>query len=180
MKARLFIASAFTALAAVPASAGVLYKSIGPNGVVQFSDTPPEQGAVVAQMQLADRNASATANRGAPIETSPALDDAVQRAGSQVDLAEHALAQARRTVWSEPDLLHVGSPHMSRTDRDRIAYYEKGVRLARLAMADVMRRKLRADAPMIAMAANTGWTPVNPSEARASNDWIAIRPADRR
>ncbi len=100
--------------------------------------------------------------------------------GRSLDVAEHALAQARRSVWSEPDVLHVSSTHLSRTDRERIDYYEKGVRLARLAVADAARRKLKADAPMIAMAANTGWAPVNAADARASNDWIAIRPADRR
>ena len=180
MGPRTFIAATLALLAAIPAPAAMLYKSIGPNGVVQFSDMPPEKGELVAQVQLGDRNAAAAPNVGSPVvESSQELDAALERASAQLDLAEHALALARRPVWSEPDVLHVSSPHLSPPDRDRIAYYENGVRLARRAVADAMRRKLKADAPLIAMAAATGWTPTNAADARAANDWTPIRPTAR-
>lgn len=180
MGLRAFTAAAFALLAAVPAPASMLYKSVGPNGVIRFSDTPPDKGQIVAQVPLPDSSAPAATNAGAPvIDASPELDAAVRRAGDQLDLAEHALAMARRPVWSEPDMLRVGSPHLTSADRDRIAFYEGGVRRARRGVADAMRRKLKAEAPMIAMAASTGWAPANPADARAANDWVPIRPAVR-
>lgn len=156
--------------ASIPASAATLYKSIGPNGVIQFSDTPPEKGQVLAQMALPDRSAPSDANPGAPIQ-GPAQDygAALEKVNAQLDLAEHALAQARRSVWTEPDTLHYGAVRMTRADRDRISYYEKGVRHARLAVADVMRRKLKADASVTLTASNE-WVPVP----------LPFRTADRR
>jgi hypothetical protein len=147
--------------ASLPVSAATLYKSIGPNGVIQFSDTPPEKGQVVAQMNLPDRGASPSANAGAPVQ-GPAqdYDAALDKANMQLDLAEHALAEARRPVWTEPDILHIAAPHAKRTDVERIAYYEKGVRHARLVVADLMRRKLKADAATLTVTASNEWVPV--------------------
>ena len=159
------------AAASIPAPAAMLYKSIGPNGVIQFSDTPPEKGQIVAQMVLPDRNAPATADAGAPVQA-PAqdYDAALDKANQQLDLAEHALAGARRPVWTEPDILHLGGAHMTRGDRERIAYYEKSVHHARLAVADVMRRKLKAQAASVTLTASNEWVPVP----------LPFRPEDRR
>jgi hypothetical protein len=147
--------------ASFPASAATLYKSIGPNGVIQISDTPPEKGQVVAQMALPDRGASPSANAGTPVQ-GPAqdYDAALDKANMQLDLAEHALAEARRSVWTEPDLLHIAAPRKTRSDVERIAYYEKSVRHARLEVADLMRRKLKADAAAPALTASNEWVPV--------------------
>ena len=152
---------AIVVAASLPVSAATLYKSIGPNGVIQFSDTPPEKGQVVAQMNLPDHNASPSANAGAPVQ-GPAqdYDAALEKANMQLDLAEHALAEARRPVWTEPDVLHVANTHPTRADYERIAYYEKGVRHARLAVADLMRRKLKADAATLTVTASNEWVPV--------------------
>ena len=152
---------AIVVAASLPVSAATLYKSIGPNGVIQFSDTPPEKGQVVAQMNLPDRGASPSANAGAPLQ-GPALDydAALDKANMQLDLAEHALAEARRPVWTEPDILHIGAPRMKRTDYERIAYYEKSVRFARLTVADLMRRKLKAEAATLTVTASNEWVPV--------------------
>lgn len=165
------LAIAFAAsVAALPAPAAMLYKSIGPNGVIQFSDVPPEKGQVVAQMALPDGNTANRADAATPAPPATDYDAALDKASAQLDLAEHALAQARRPVWSEPDVLHVaGGPRMTRADRDRISYYENGVRHARLAVADVMRRKLKAEASSVTLTASNEWVPVPP-----------IRTADRR
>jgi len=146
--------------ASLPVSAATLYKSIGPNGVIQFSDTPPEKGQVVAQMRLPDRG-SPSANAGVPVQ-GPAqnYDAALDKANMQLDLAEHALAEARRPVWTEPDILHIAAPRKTRADVERIAYYEKNVRHARLAVADLMRRKLKADADNPTLTASNEWVPV--------------------
>ena len=167
--ARLLVA--IVAAASIPASAATLYKSIGPNGVIQFSDTPPEKGQIVAQMALPDRSAPSDANAGAP-NPAPAqdYDAALDKVNAQLDLAEHALAQARRAAWTEPDVTHFGASHMSHADRERIAFYEKGVRHARLAVADAMRRKLKAEAASVTLTASNEWVPVPPP----------VRTADRR
>jgi len=156
--ARLF---AIVVAASIPASAATLYKSIGPNGVIQFSDTPPEKGQIVAQMALPDRNAPAGADAGSPVQT-PAqdYDAALDKANQQLDLAEHALAQARRPVWTEPDILHFAGSRLTRGDRERIAFYENGVRHARLAVADLARRKLKAQASSVTLTASNEWVPV--------------------
>ncbi|HEX4782205.1 MAG TPA: DUF4124 domain-containing protein [Usitatibacter sp.] len=158
--------AAIAAAIALPVPAAMLYKSIGPNGVVQFSDLPPEKGQVVAQMVLPDRDAAPKPGAGAPVAPPEEFDAALQKANVQLDLAEHSLATARRPVWSEPDVIHIVSRPIARPDRERIAYYEKNVRLARLAVADLMRRKLKADASTATMT--------------ASNEWVAVRPEDRR
>lgn len=157
---RAALLAAIVAALALPAPAAMLYKSIGPNGVVQFSDTPPEQGQVVAQMALPDRNAPARPDAGEPVQSAQDFDAALQETNAQLDLAEHALAVARRPVWSEPDLIHIALKPLARPDRERIAYYEKNVRLARLEVADLMRRKLKAEASAVTVTASNEWVPV--------------------
>ena len=155
-------------LACATTSASVLYKSIGPNGVVQFSDRPPENARLVAAIPMdappqVPALVAATPDPDAPRS---AVDAAVDKANAKVDLAEHALAQARLSVWSEPDVTKLGPQRMSRADRDRIAWYEREVRQARLSLADAMRRKIKADLAVT---------------LTASNDWQPyVRPTDRR
>lgn len=168
--ARILAIALALSLAASHASAAMLYKSIGPNGVIQFSDVPPEKGQIVAQMALPGGNAPPRADAGAPVLPAESYDGALDKANMQLDFAEHALAQARRSVWTEPDIIHVAGPRMTRADHDRISYFENGVRQARLAVADVMRRKLKADASAVTLTASNEWVPVPP----------AVRTEDRR
>jgi len=118
----LFVASAACGL---PADATVLYKSIGPNGVVQFSDTRPETGVVVEERIVS------AASDGAPIlgtadgvslfgfenplelaaDNGLELDDALAKANAQVDLAEHALALARASAWTRQEGLRLQTWH---------------------------------------------------------------------
>src|SRR5260221_14380751 len=81
-----------------PASAAVLYKSVGPNGVLQFSDLPPEQGQAVERIRIPDAAPSGATvtvaiDAGTPREDPAETDAAVARASAQLDLAEHALAE---------------------------------------------------------------------------------------
>jgi hypothetical protein len=132
---------------AAPADANVLYKSIAPNGVVQFSDTPPDGDAkIVEQRDLAapERAAVETAPvHVASIETLMG-DDAVARATAQVDLAEHALALARRGVWSPNEGVHLRGPARSAADESRIEYYKRGVLAARQTLLEVIKQRLAA------------------------------------
>src|SRR4051812_47024883 len=94
-------------LAVAPAGASTLYKSVGANGVIQFSDTPPSDSSMVVERRpietLTSVTAAAVASRGGLMNVAQSLDgdEYLVRANAQVDLAEHALALARRSMWSE-------------------------------------------------------------------------------
>jgi hypothetical protein len=133
------------ALASPGAGATVLYKSISPTGVVQFSDTPPENGVVVEQrLVISDAQGAG----GAPMELEMvpltafmnplglpadgiAPDDAIAQANAQVDLAEHQLALARNGTWDRREGLRLAHPRRGRGDDERIAFYERNLAAAR-------------------------------------------------
>jgi hypothetical protein len=128
-----------------PASAAVLYKSIGPGGVIQFSDTPPDGTAVVLEqraiggpMQVASLTPAANAMQ---VED---LDGAIGRANAQLDAAEHALALARRATGSGPEGLYMGAARVSSTDIERVEFCKRGVTLARQNLLDVLRQRMVA------------------------------------
>src|SRR6266480_4316861 len=93
-------ASMLLCAACGPLGAAVLYKSVDPNGTIQFSDLPPANAASeVKKLQIPDGSSSppmpALAQGPANEAAIHERDAAVQRASAQVDLAEHALALAR-------------------------------------------------------------------------------------
>jgi hypothetical protein len=151
---RLFLAllAAMLAGLAPPSGATVLYKSIGPHGVVQFSDTPPTQGAVVEIRIVSDAAPNGEAIAGPdglpllafanPLELAAdgaAPDDALARANAQVDLAEHQLALARNDTWERWEGLRLVSSHRSPADDERIAFYERNLAAARANLLAAMR-----------------------------------------
>lgn len=130
-------------LAAVPAGASMLYKSVGPNGVVQFSDTPPGDSSVVLERRPIDSIGSVR-----PVATTAVMnvslldaDDAVARASAQVDLAEHALALARRAMWSELEGLRLTTHRPSAPDMERVEFYKRGVLNARQNLMEMLRAR---------------------------------------
>jgi hypothetical protein len=131
------------AVASAPVAAATLYKSISPTGVVQFSDTPPADDAVIVERRPIGRNA--TAADGLPQVVQGALrvdaDDALARANEQVDQAEHALAMARRSTWSPLDGLRLTSARTTASDVERVEFYKRGVLLARQNLLDVLRQR---------------------------------------
>jgi len=137
-------------LACGPLGAAVLYKSVDPNGVILFSDTPPEKARDVAKLQIPDGAAGPArpllAQAQAPTneERLREMDTAVQRASAQVDLAEHSLAIARRSVWKEPEVGKLTAARMTRADVERIEFYKQGVKVARLALCELLQEKRRA------------------------------------
>lgn len=142
---------ALAAAALIPAAhAAVLYKSVGPNGVVEFSDTPPAGARVVDQRELGSAIGTLP---GMPQASTPpasprtaamealANDEEVLNASSQVDMAEHALALARRGMWAPMDGLKLRRVVRTTTDEERIEYYKRGLKLARQNLLDVMKRR---------------------------------------
>jgi len=152
---RLFLALLAAMLAGVAPSSGatVLYKSIGPHGVVQFSDTPPEQGSAVVEIRIvSDAAPSGEAIAGPdglpllafanPLELGAdgvPPDEALARANAQVDLAEHQLALARNDTWERWEGLRLVSSHRSPADDERIAFYERNLAAARANLLAAMR-----------------------------------------
>jgi hypothetical protein len=70
-----------------------------------------------------------------------ANDQEVLNASSQVDLAEHALALARRGVWAPMDGLKLRRIVRTNSDEERIDFYKRGLKLARQNLLDVMKRR---------------------------------------
>lgn len=145
------MALAACALWAPAASATVLYKSIGPHGVVQFSDTPPEQGVVIEERIVgsgSDGQPIAVTGDGSlafqnPLEISAEGSDPgpdLARANQQVDLAEHALALARSSTWTRREGLSLSTPRRAAEDNARIAHYEQSLRAARAQLLDLLNR----------------------------------------
>src|SRR5512140_2369104 len=145
------------AVAFVPrAEALVLYKSVSPTGVVEFSDMPPAGNAkLIEQRDLGARD------RGGMPQSSPTqlasmeslvTDEAVARASTQVDFAEHALALARRGVWSPYEGVRLKGPRRTASDEERIEYYKHNVLLARQALLEVLKERMSA-ASMTTVAA---------------------------
>ena len=141
----------FTLLCAAcgPLGAAVLYKSVDSNGTIQFSDLPPASAAGdVKRLQIPDGSSSppmpVLAQGPANEVTIRERDAAIQRASAQVDLAEHALALARRSVWSEPEPGKLTAVRMTRADVDRIEFYKQGVKVARLALCELLQERRRS------------------------------------
>jgi hypothetical protein len=144
--------AAFTALCLTcgPTGASVLYKSVDSNGTIVFSDLPPKDTRDVQKLQLPDGSSGpprallAQAQAPTSEEKLREMDAAVQRASAQVDVAEHALAVARRSVWSEPEPGKLTTARMTHADSDRIEFAKQGVKIARLALCELLQEKRRS------------------------------------
>ena len=137
----------FVATLVPAAHAGMLYKSIGPNGTVMFSDTPPSDDARIVEQREIGTSSSGTIFQGATgLDLAAQLIDAdavVARANAQLDQAEHELAEARRGTWSPRDGLGVEPTKATRSDIERIEYYKRGLKIARQQLMDVLRERKR-------------------------------------
>ena len=145
-------ALAACALAASPAWATVLYKSITASGVVQFSDTPPENAVIVEQRPVGEPSngqpvfgiaglpSLAFANPLEAVAEGAVPDEALAQANAKVDLAEHALALARNSARTRREGLRLHSGERTSADRDRIAFYERNLKLARAHLLELMKK----------------------------------------
>jgi hypothetical protein len=122
--------------------ASTLYKSVSPAGVVEFSDTRPDDREVVER--VAGLAESASPRRDEALSRS--LDGAVMRANEMLDLAEHALAVARQSPASPPDLLRFGERRFTGEEMARVAYCRKNVLNARRSLLEAVARQRKAEA----------------------------------
>lgn len=169
-------AAALTLVAlAMPAGAAVLYKSVDSRGVVQFSDLPPPPGVEAKTIVVPESSAAVPgASREAEIVAAAPLreeqirmnDEAVQRASAKVDLAEHALAVARRPLWEVADPMKLTGPRMTRADRERLAYYQKDLKIAKQELADLLRSRRKEALTMTAEAGAPIYGPPGPAVFR--------------
>ena len=133
------------------AHAGVLYKSIDSNGRTTFSDMPIDGAVVVRRIETSDSAKPAVGAENAPLYVALAQsgDEAVTRANAQVDMAEHALALARRSVFGDEDPLALSYTSPSRADAWRLESYKRDVREARKGlMRALQQRNLLAARPI--------------------------------
>ena len=142
------------ALWAGDAGATILYKSVSASGVIQFSDTPPENARVVEVRPIGARPAGTFASGGSglveafenPLQTvadGTERDATLARANAQVDLAEHALALARRDLWRQLEGLRLDGAGRTRTDQERIEFYRKNLAAARSNLMTALRNRLQ-------------------------------------
>lgn len=133
-------------LTAVPTGASTLYKSVGPNGVIQFSDTPPSDNSVIVERRSIQSLTSVVA---ASSPTHPAMnvshsldaDESIARANAQVDLAEHALATARRSTWSDLEGLRLTAHRTPAPEVERVEFFKRGVIAARQNLLEILRMR---------------------------------------
>ena len=129
--------------ASLGARAAVLYKSVSPDGVVEFSDILPDKNRLVDRVQLSQDGIPTTTPHAAPgPSTDPVvdMDGAVARASAQLDLAEHALALARQPFSATSDTLRLRAVRPARSDVERIEYFKRGVIVARQNLMEVLKR----------------------------------------
>jgi len=130
--------------AALGAHAAVLYKSVSPQGVIEFSDLPPDKNRVVDRIALKDDGLIASAPPeivGKPAND-PVLDNdgAAARAAAQLDLAEHALALARQPFAATGDPLRIAAKRPAHGDVERIEFFKRGVINARQNLMETLKR----------------------------------------
>lgn len=144
----LVVPALLAALAAGPVDAATLYKSIGPNGTIMFSDVPPPADARIVEQRQIGTSDSATsgAPQGGLQDITQLIDSdaALARANAQVDFAEHSLAQARRGTWSPRDGLNLAGRALTRGDVERIEFYKRGVVAARQNLMELLRDRMVA------------------------------------
>ena len=166
MKAVSLLVAAAVLAAPCAASATVLYKSISPTGVVQFSDVPPSDRSVVVE-ERAVRSARAPAvvasdlpPREGNLSGLPyVIEDggaALARANAQLDLAEHALAEALRSMGSTLQDMRLKSRASAASGAARVDFFRRNVQAARENLMNVLKAQatpLPAPAPVASAVA---------------------------
>lgn len=135
-------ASLVAALAAQGLAYGAtLYKSVDSHGRITFSDTPVD-GAVVVQRIDSSDSAKAPEGERTPIVLALAdtFDEAVAQANARVDMAEHALALARRPIVEDSPLA-LPSVRLSRTEAQQLEFFKNDVVAARRNLMRVLKQR---------------------------------------
>ena len=130
------------------AQASMLYKSIGPNGTVMFSDIPPgPEARIVEQREIRPStgwSASGPANGFDLAEQLIDSDAVLARANAQLDQAERALAEARRVTFAPREgLKMISTARPTLADEERIENCKRGVKVARQQLMELLRERRR-------------------------------------
>lgn len=141
------------ALALLPAAAAgsVLYKSVDANGIVTFSDTPPQDGSRVLEQRPLPSSHPAPAPSAqygmpmpgpVPAEQMLDFDAAIAGANAKVDEAERALAQARRDLSLTKDIgVRLHPTRLASEDDQRLESYRNNVKIARRHLMELLRER---------------------------------------
>lgn len=98
-------------------------------------------------------------------------DDEVMRANARVDLAEHALALARRNTWSTRDGVVLQPSRRTLADIQRIEFYRRDVIWARHALVGLLRQRRYQEAAQAAAEAES------PQRIKVSSlEWVPYVP----
>jgi hypothetical protein len=103
---------------------------------------------------LAIALAFAFAALASPAQAAPdfSADETVRLANERVDLAEHALAQARRNTWSTRDGVTLQPTRRTLADIQRVEFYRRDVTWARNTLVGLVQQRQREDAMLAAVA----------------------------
>ncbi|HEY2628913.1 MAG TPA: DUF4124 domain-containing protein [Usitatibacter sp.] len=135
----------FAGLLAGPVSAGTLYRSVSSSGTVVFTDVPPADAVVVAQVSIGG-TAGAANSTTRHYNTIPS-DEALAQANSRVDLAEHNLAVARRSIAVNE--LNLGSERRAPNERARVESYKRDLQIAHSSLTDLLRQRAPQPPPTL-------------------------------
>jgi len=138
------------ALLLVPAAqASTLYKSVGPNGTIMFSDMPPGPDARIVEQREIRPSTGTWSASGPPngfdlAEQLIDSDAALARANAQLDQAERALAEARRVTFTPREgLKMISTARPTLADEERIENCKRGVKIARQQLMELLRERRR-------------------------------------
>jgi hypothetical protein len=128
-------------LAAATANASI-FKSVDREGKITFSDIPVD-GAVKTQLIASSEGANPAVGENAPVYLAllDGFDESVRQANARVDLAEHSLAMARRSMIAAEDTHGLRHARPTEADARLIEFYKRDVATARKSLAKVLQQR---------------------------------------
>ena len=158
MRKRVAIAAALaTAVLCGVAQAGVIYKQVERDGKITFSDHPLDGAVVISRIESSDSPkpgvAEETRGAGAPqyqyLALADGFDEAVRQANTKVDMAEHALAVARRSLLGNHDPLALANGRSSPEALHQLEFYKDELGKARKnLLRTIQQRNILAPRPV--------------------------------
>jgi hypothetical protein len=126
--------------AALTAHAGELYKSVDSEGRVTFSDTAPSGAVMVQRISTSESVKPEPASAPVYLALADGLDEVVAQANAKVDLAEHALANARSALLGH-DPLALNPARLSRSESQQLEFFKRDVQSARRNLMRVLQQR---------------------------------------
>ena len=157
MKIRTSVGALVLATAALcgVAQAGIIYKQVERDGKITFSDRQLDGAVVIGRIESSDSTKPSVAEetRGAPqyqyLALADGFDEAVRQANTKVDMAEHALAAARRSLLGDHDPLALGYGRSSPDALHQLEFYKDELGKARKnLLRTIQQRNVLAPRPV--------------------------------